>query len=89
MRLKSDVPAAHRRHDISDSVWSLLESHLPVRKEGWFGRARENRLFFVVFCILRTGAPWRDLPADNSDWKNTLIGVFVAGVIGGGMGSPL
>ncbi len=34
--------------------------------------ARDNRLFVdAVFCILRTGAPWRDLPADSGDRKNT------------------
>jgi transposase len=25
----------------------------------------------AFFCILRTGAPWRDLPSDYGDWKNT------------------
>ena len=24
-----------------------------------------------MFWILRTGAPWRDLPPDPGDWKNT------------------
>lgn len=27
--------------------------------------------FNAVFWILRTGAPWRDLPPDYGDWKNT------------------
>jgi hypothetical protein len=25
----------HRRHDISDSIWSLLEPHLPGRERTW------------------------------------------------------
>jgi len=25
----------------------------------------------LFFWILRTGAPWRDLPPEYSDWKNT------------------
>ncbi len=25
----------HRRHDISDKVWELLEPHLPGREGGW------------------------------------------------------
>jgi transposase len=62
----------HRRHDISDRVWQLLESHLPGRAGAWGGKARDNRLFInAVFWILRTGAPWRDLPPDYGDWKNT------------------
>lgn len=63
---------AHRRHDISDRVWSLLEPHLPGREGIWGGQARDNRQFInAVFWILRTGAPWRDLPPDYGDWKNT------------------
>ena len=68
----SSVTPAHRRHDISDSVWLLLAPHLPGRAGQWGGIARDNRLFInAVFWILRTGAPWRDLPPDYGDWKNT------------------
>ena len=63
---------AHRRHDISDRVWNLLEPHLPGREGVWGGRAIDNRQFInAVFWIIRTGAPWRDLPPDYGDWKNT------------------
>lgn len=63
---------AHSRHDISDRTWSLLEPHLPGKKGDWGGTAVDNRLFInAVFWILRTGAPWRDLPMEYGDWKNT------------------
>lgn len=63
--------ASHRRHDISDQVWRLLEPHLPGREGVWGGIAKDNRLFInAVFWILRTGAPWRDWPPDYGDWKN-------------------
>lgn len=63
---------AHRRHDISDRVWLLLEPLLPGRRGVWGGIAKDNRLFInAIFWILRTGAPWRDLPPDYGDWKNT------------------
>lgn len=63
---------AHRRHDISDKIWNLLSPHLPGTS-GSVGRpASDSRLFLnAVFWILRTGAPWRDLPPDLGDWKNT------------------
>ena len=62
----------HRRHDISDELWEILRPHLPGR-EGIRGvTAKDNRLFInAVFWILRTGSPWRDLPPDFGDWKNT------------------
>lgn len=37
------LPAAHRRHDISDAVWKKLESHLPGREGSWGGIAHDNR----------------------------------------------
>ena len=63
--------ASHRRHDISDKVWKLLEPHLPG-SSGKVGRPpKDNRLFInAVFWILRTGAPWRDLPPDYGNWNN-------------------
>ena len=62
----------YRRHDISDRVWKLLESHLPGR-HGTSGRnAKDNRHFInAVIWILRTGVPWRDLPPEYGDWKNS------------------
>ena len=62
---------AHRRHDISDRMWGLIEPHLPGRRGQWGGIAEDNRRFInAVFWILRTGAPWRDLPPDLGGWGN-------------------
>ena len=56
---------AHRRHDISDDIWKKLEPYLPGRQGSWGGIAQNNRLFInAIFWIMRTGAPWRDLPPD-------------------------
>ena len=67
---------AHRRHDISDRAWKLLEEpHLPGRYGAWGRVAKDNRQFInAVAWILRTGAPWRDLPPDYGDWKNVVAG---------------
>lgn len=62
---------AHRRHDISDAVWKKFAPHLPGRAGSWGGLAHDNRLFInAVFWIMRTGAPWRDLPPDFGGWSN-------------------
>ena len=62
---------SHRRYDVSDKVWEKIEGHLPGGK-GCVGRpAGDNRLFInAVVWILRTGAPWRDLPPDLGHWKH-------------------
>ena len=58
-----------RRHDISDEAWALIEHHLPGQRGQWGGIAKDNRLFInAVFWILRTGAPWRDLPPEYGKW---------------------
>ena len=69
--MKHTLPA-YRRHDISDETWALLEPPLPGRKGIWGGIAQDNRLFINAgFWILRTGAPWRDLPPEYGGWSNT------------------
>ncbi len=63
---------AYRRHDISDETWELIKDQLPGRKGTWGGNAGDNRQFInAIFWILRTGAPWPDLPPVYGDWKNT------------------
>ena len=63
---------AHRRQYLSDHAWRLLEPHLPGRKGSWGGIAKDNRQFInAVFWIMRTGAPWRDVPPDYGHWSNT------------------
>jgi transposase len=60
---------AHRRHDLSDQTWALLEPYLPERAGAWGSNVRVNRLFInAVLWILRTSAPWRDLPPDYGSW---------------------
>lgn len=60
------------RHDISDRAWKIIEPHLPGRAGTKSRPAKDNRKFInAVIWILRTGAPWRDLPPEYGDWNNT------------------
>ena len=77
------MATAYERHDISDESWAKMELLLLGRKGTWGGNARDNRQFLnAVFWILRTGAPWRDLPPSYGDWK-IITDVFVVGAIRG------
>ena len=63
------MDASYHRHDINDKVWEMLEPHLPGQRGQWGGIAQDNRRFInAVFWVLRTGAPWRDLPPDYGKW---------------------
>lgn len=65
------MDTSYHRHDISDEVWSLLEPHLPGQRGQWGGIAQDNRRFInAVFWILRTGAPWCNLPPDYGKWDS-------------------
>jgi transposase len=66
------MAANHQRHDLSDQVWVVFEPLLPGREGSWGGVAEDNRRFInAVMRILRTVAPWGDLPHDCGDGKNT------------------
>ena len=49
------------RYDLTDFEWDVIE---PVLPKGGLGpkRKEDRRVWNSVFWVLRTGAPWRDLP---------------------------
>jgi len=55
------------RKVITDGFWRKLSLLLPAPK----GRhGKDDRLFLEAVCwIVRTGAPWRDLPPEFGAWK--------------------
>ena len=52
-----------RRGDLTDAQWRRLEPHLPP-EEPRTGRpnAPHRRIINGILWVLRTGAPWHDLP---------------------------
>lgn len=52
---------------ISNQLWLRLKILLPKPK-GRHG-ANDRKFLEGVCWILRTGAPWRDLPRDYGNWK--------------------
>lgn len=49
------------RYDLTDFEWSIIEPVLPMDRRG--PKPRDNRrVLNGIFWVLRTGAPWRDLP---------------------------
>jgi transposase len=49
------------RYDLTDFEWSVIEPLLPTKRRGVKPR-KSRQVLNGIFWILRTGAPWRDLP---------------------------
>ncbi|HYF22716.1 MAG TPA: IS5 family transposase [Caulobacteraceae bacterium] len=50
------------RYDLSEVEWRLIEPLLPNKPRG-VARVDDRRVINGIFYVLRTGSPWRDLPA--------------------------
>lgn len=64
------------RHRLSDEQWELIVDLFPQPAKT--GRPPTDRRLVVdaVLWILRTGAPWRDLPEDDFGPWETFYGLF-------------
>ena len=69
--MKYNAKPAYQRHDMSDDVWNRIASLL-LGQKGKRGKPSDDNRKFVnaVFWILRTRAPWRDLPPSYGNWNS-------------------
>jgi len=59
-----------RRHELTDEQWERLEPLLPPQRPLTGRPNKEHRTILNgVLWILRTGAPWRDLPERYGAWQ--------------------
>ena len=60
----------YRRGDLKDHHWKRLQSLLPPQKPDIGRPYTDHRLVINgILWILRTGAPWRDLPEHYGPWQ--------------------
>ena len=59
-----------RRHELTDEQWARLERLLPAPART--GRPPNDRRTALngMLWVLKTGAPWRDLPERYGSWKS-------------------
>lgn len=57
------------RGDLSNTEWVRLEPHLPKSGKRGGRWVSHRRIINGILCRLRTGVPWRDLPARFGPWK--------------------
>jgi transposase len=57
------------RYELTDDEWNLLKGLFPTQKRG--GKWNDHRTTLNgLLWILRSGAPWRDLPDRYGKWKS-------------------
>jgi transposase len=67
---RSDIGGARmRRGDVTDQQWAMIQGLFPAQRRG--GKWNDHRVTFDgILWILRTGAPWRDLPERYGKWQS-------------------
>ena len=60
-----------RRHELTDDQWQQICGLLPAERGRKARPARSNRVMVnAMLWILRTGAPWRDMPSHYPPWQS-------------------
>ncbi len=60
---------------LTDADWAMIKEELPPPKRTGRPRKDERLVLEGILWILRTGAPWRDLPTEFGPWQ-TVYHVF-------------
>ena len=62
------------RFVVTDKVWAQIASLLPGKSTDCGVTAKDTRLFLeAVLWRVRTGSPWRDLPAGFGNWNSIFV----------------
>lgn len=59
-----------RRYELTDAEWESLSPHLPSAVTGGRPREDDRRVLNGIVWKIRSGAPWRDVPARYGSWKS-------------------
>ena len=58
---------------LHDDQWERLQDFIPGKASDRGMTTKDNRRFVeAVLWIVRTGAPWRDLPAEFGPWNEVV-----------------
>lgn len=59
-----------RRYELTDEQWTQIEPLLPPYTTGRPASHDRRKMFNAILWVLRSGAPWRDLPEHYGSWKS-------------------
>ena len=59
--------------DLTDEEWRIFNSLLPDRGKRGPPISDKRRTVNGIPWVLRTGAPWRDMPARYGNWNSVFV----------------
>ena len=74
------------RYELTDNEWSAIKPMLPNKPRG-VPRVNDRRVLNGIFWVLRSGAPWRDLPAAFGPYTLATTGSSAGGGLVSGAAS--
>ena len=63
------------RYELTDREWAAISPMLPNKPRG-VPRVNDRRVLNGIFWVLRSGAPWRDLPQEFGPIRLVIIASF-------------
>ncbi len=73
------------RYELTDYEWAAIRPFLPNKPRG-VPRVNDRRVLNGIFWVLRSGAPWRDLPDSFGRIPPATIASFDGGGQASGVG---
>jgi transposase len=61
------------RGDLTDAEWRIFDPFLPDRGERGPPIKGKRRTVNGILWVLRTGAPWRDMPRRYGNWNSVIV----------------
>lgn len=68
------------RYELADHEWIAIKPMLPNKPRG-VPRVNDRRVLNGIFWVLRSGAPWRDLPGMFATIASSVGGGLVSGAV--------
>ena len=59
-----------RRYELTDDEWAIIEPLIPAPAATGRPRRAPREMWNAIFWVLRSGAPWRDLPERFGPWES-------------------
>ena len=59
-----------RRYELTDEEWAMIEPLIPPPAHTGRPRRAPREMWNALFWVLRSGAPWRDLPERFGPWES-------------------